>query len=161
MVHLSCLDMTTGKTIALTVQTFVSKVTSLLFNTLSRLVIAFLPRNKHLLISCLQSSSAVILAPEKIKSATVSIIFPFVCCEVMGPDAMIFTFWRLSFKPAFLCYSFTLMKRLFSCSSLSATRMMSIAYLRLFTFLLAILILVCDLSSLAIILQDVFCIEVN
>ena len=84
--------MTTGKTIALTRRTFVDKVMSLLFNMLSRLVIAFLPRNKHLLISGLQSPSAVILEPRKIKSATVSLS---ICHEVMGPDAMILVFWDL------------------------------------------------------------------
>ena len=82
--------MTTGKTIALTIQTFVSKVTSLFFNMLSRLVIAFLPGSKHLLISWLQSPSAVILEPNKIKSLTISIVSPSICHEVMGPDAMIF-----------------------------------------------------------------------
>ena len=81
--------MTTGKTIALTRQTVVSKVMSLLFNMLSRLVITFLPRSKRLLISWLQSPYAVILEPQKIKSDTVS---PSVSHEVMGPDAMIFVF---------------------------------------------------------------------
>ena len=81
--------MTTGKTIALNRQTFVGKVMSLLFNMLSRLVITFLPRSKHLLISWLQSPSAVILEPPKIKSATVS---PSIFHEVMGQDAMIFVF---------------------------------------------------------------------
>ena len=84
--------MTTGKTIALIIQTFVGKVMSLLFNMLSRLVIAFLLRNKRLLISWLQSPSAVILEPPKIKSVTVSIVSPSICYEVMGPDAMIFIF---------------------------------------------------------------------
>ena len=77
--------MTTGKTIALTRPTFVGKIMSLLFNMLSRLVIAFLPRSKHLLISWLQSPSAVILEPPKIKSLTVSVVFPSICHEVMGP----------------------------------------------------------------------------
>ena len=81
--------MTTGKTIALTRQTFVDKVMSLLFNMLSRLIITFLPRSKCLLISWLQSPSAVILKPRKIKSATVS---PSICHEMMGPDAMILVF---------------------------------------------------------------------
>ena len=85
LVHLSHPCMTTGKTIALTRWTFVGKVMSLLFNMLSRLVIAFLSRSKHLLISWLQSPSAVILEPRKIKSATVSTVFPFICHEVMGP----------------------------------------------------------------------------
>ena len=80
------------KTIALTIQTFVDKVMSLLFNTLSRFVIAFLPRSKCLLISWLQSSSAVILEPPKIKSATVSTVSPSFCREMMGPDAMILVF---------------------------------------------------------------------
>ena len=82
----------TGKTIALTIWTFVAKVVSLLFNMLSRLVIAFIPRSRHLLISCLQSPSAVILEPKKIKSVTVSIVSPSVCHEVLGPDAMILVF---------------------------------------------------------------------
>ena len=80
--------MTTGKTIALTRWTFVGKVMSLLFNMLSMSVIAFLPRSKHLLISWLQSPSAVILEPPKIKSLTVSIVSPSICHEVMGPDAI-------------------------------------------------------------------------
>ena len=84
--------MTTGKTIALTKRTFVGKVMSLLSNMLSRLVTVFLPRSKHLLISWLQSPSAVILEPEKIKSVTVSIVSPSICHGVMGPDAMILVF---------------------------------------------------------------------
>ena len=84
--------MTTGKTIALTRWTFVDKVISLLFNMLSRLVIAFLPSSKHLLISWLQSPSAVIWEPKKIKSLTVSIVSTSVCHEVMGLDAMILVF---------------------------------------------------------------------
>ena len=91
MVQLSHPYMTTGKTIALTRRT-ITKVMSLLFNMLSRLVIAFLPRSKHLLISWLHSPSAVILEPQKIKSVTVSIVSPSICHEVMGPDAMIFIF---------------------------------------------------------------------
>ena len=89
IVQLSHPYMTTGKTIALTRQTFVGKVMSLLFNMLSRLVIAFLPRNMRLLISWLQSPSAVILEPPKIKSLTVSTVSPSISHEVMGPDAMI------------------------------------------------------------------------
>ena len=92
MVQLSHPYMTTGKTIALTRLTFVSKVMSLLFNVLSRLVIAFLPRSKCLLMSWLQSPSAVIWEPSKIKSDTVSIVSPSISHEVMGPDAMIFIF---------------------------------------------------------------------
>ena len=91
-VQLSHPYMTTGKTIALTRQTFVGKVMSLLFNMLSRLVITFLPRSKHLLISWLQSPSAVILEPKIIKSATVSNISPSISHEMMGPDAMILVF---------------------------------------------------------------------
>ena len=90
MVQLSHPYMTTGKTIALTRRTFVSKVMSLLLNMLSRLIITFLPRSKHLLISWLQSPSAVILEPKKIKSDTVSTVFPSISHEVMGPDTMIF-----------------------------------------------------------------------
>ena len=92
MVQLSHPYMTTGKIIALIRWTFVGKVISLLFNMLSRLVIAFLPRSKHLLISWLQSPSAAILESKKIKSVTVSIVSPSICHEVMGPDAMILVF---------------------------------------------------------------------
>ena len=92
IVQLSHTYMTTGKTIALTRQTFVDKVMSLLFNMLSRLVITFLSRSKRLLISWLQSPSAVILEPKKIKSVTVSIVSPSIFHEVMGPDAMILVF---------------------------------------------------------------------
>ena len=92
IVQLSHPYMTTGKTIAWTRWTFVGKVMSLLFNMLSRLVIAFLPRSKCHLISWLQSPSAVILEPKKMKSVSVSIVSPSVCHEVMGPDAMIFVF---------------------------------------------------------------------
>ena len=92
IVQLSHPYMTTGKTIALTRWTFVGKVMPLLFNVLSRLVIAFLPRSKHLLISWLQSPSAVILEPKKIKSVTVSIVSPYIFREVMGLNAMIFIF---------------------------------------------------------------------
>ena len=93
--------MTTGKTIALTIWTFVGKVISLFFKTLSRFVIAFLPRSKCVLISWLQSLSAAIFEPKKIKSVTVSIFSPSICHEVMGPDAMILVFLMLSFKPVF------------------------------------------------------------
>ena len=85
-------NITTGKTIALTRQTFVGKVMSLLFNVLSRLVIHFLPRSKHLLISWLQSPTTVIVEPKKIKSLTVSIVSPYICHEVMGRDTMILVF---------------------------------------------------------------------
>ena len=149
IVQLSYLYMTTGKTIALTRQTFVGRVMSLLFNMLSRFVIAFLPRNKHLLISWLQSPSAVILEPKKIKSLTVFIISPSIYHEVMGRDAMIFIFWMLSFKPTFLFSSFTFINRLFISSSLSALRVVLSAYLRLLIFLPAVLIPACGSSSLA------------
>ena len=92
IVQLSHPYVMTGKTIALTRQSFVGELMSLLFNMRSRLVIAFLPRSKCLLISWLQSPSAVILEPPKIKSASVSIVSPSICHEVMGPDAMIFIF---------------------------------------------------------------------
>ena len=92
IVQLSHPYMTTGKNIALTRWTFVGKVMFLLFNMLSRLVIAFLPRSKCLLISWLQSPSAVILEPKKRKSVTVSIVSPFICHGVMGPDAIFFFF---------------------------------------------------------------------
>ena len=121
MVQLSYPYMTTGKTIVLTRCTSVSKVMSLLFNILSKIVTAFLPRSKHLFISWLQSPSAMILEPKKIKSVTVSTFSPSICQKVMGLDAMIFILWMLSFKPAFSLSSFTL-KRLFSSSSLSAIR---------------------------------------
>ena len=120
IVQLSHPYITTGKTIALTRWTFIGKVMSLLFNTLCRLVITFLLRNKHLLISWLQSQSAVILAPRKIKSLTVSIVFPSICYEVIRLDTMILVFLMLSFKPTFSLSSFTFIKRLFSSSSLSA-----------------------------------------
>ena len=107
IVQLSHPHMTTGKTIALTGWTFVGKVMSLLFNMLSWLVITFLPRSKHLLISWLQSPSSVILEPKKIKPLTVSIVSPSICHEVMGLNAMILVFWILSFKPTFPLSSFT------------------------------------------------------
>jgi len=131
IVQLSHPHMTTGKTITLSRQTFVDKVMSLLFNMLSRLVITFLPRSKRLLISWLQSPSALILVPQKIKSATVS---AFICHEVMGPDAMILVFRMLSFKPTFSLSSFTFITRLFSSSSLSVIRVVSSAYLRSLIF---------------------------
>ena len=173
MVQLLHPYMTPGKTIALTIWTFVSKVMSLIFNRLSRFGIAFLPRSKCLLISWVQLSSAVILEPKKIKS--VSTFPPFICHEVMGPDAMILVFWMLSFKPAFSVSSFTFIKGLFSSSSLSVKAeapilwppdvksqlmgkdhgaekdwgQVSSAYLRLLIFLPAILIPNCPSSSLA------------
>ena len=121
---------------------------SLLFNTLFRFVIAFLPRSKHLLISWLQSLSTVILDPKKIVSHCfhcVPIYLPWSdssrCHELV--------FWMLSFNPAFLLSSFTFIKRLFSSSLLSAIRMVSSAYLKLLILLLAILLPACASSSLA------------
>ena len=115
-IQLSHLYMTTGKITALTRWTTVGKVMSQLFNMLSPLVIAFLPRSKHLLISWLQSPSTVILEPQKIKSATGSTVSPPICHEVMGPDSMIYVFWMLSFKPVFSLSSFTFTKRPFGSS---------------------------------------------
>ena len=92
MVQLPHPYLTTGKTIALIIGTIVGKVTSLLFNILSRFIIAFLPRSNHLLISWQQSPSAVILEPKKIKSVTVSIVPSSICLEVMGLDAMILVY---------------------------------------------------------------------
>ena len=111
IVQLSHPYMTTGKTIALIRRTFVGKVASLLLNMLSMLVITFLPRSKHLLISWLQTSSAVILESQELKSATVS---PSIYHEVMGQNAMILVFWMLSFKPTFSLSSFTFSTRGFS-----------------------------------------------
>ena len=111
--------MATGKTIALTIRALVSKVMSLLFNMLSRFLIAFLQRSKHLIISWLQSPSTVISKPKKIKSVNVSIVSPSICHEVMELGAIILVYWMLSFKLAFSLSSFTLIKRLFSSSSLS------------------------------------------
>ena len=142
MVHLSHPYMTTGKTIAWTIQTFVGKVMSLLFNILSRFVL-FSSKEQAYLISWLQSPFAVILEPKKIKSATVYTFSPSICHEVMGPDSMIFIFWMLSFKLVFSLSSFTLIRTLFSSSSLSDVREVS-AYLRLLIFLLAILISASD-----------------
>ena len=139
--------MTTGKTMTLTRWTFVGKVMSLLFNILSRLVIVFLPRSKHLFISWLKSPSAVILEPQKIVCHCFH-CSPSICHEVMGLDAMIFVFWMLSFKPTFSLSTVTFTKRLFRTSSLSAIRVVSSAYLRLLIFLPAILIPACASSSL-------------
>ena len=148
-VQLSHPYITTGKTMALTRQTFVGKVMSLLFNMLSRFVRAFLLRNKCLLISWLQLPSAVILEPPKIKSLTVFIVSPSICQEVMGPDAMILVFWMLSFKPTFSLSSFAFIKRVYTSSSLSAVRVVSSVYLRSLIFPLEILIPALASSSLA------------
>ena len=140
--------MTTGKTIALTRWTFVGKVMFLLFNMLSRLVITFLPRSKHLLISWLQSPSAVILEPKKIVSHCFhcfSIYFPW--SDGTGCYDLSCT---LSFKPTFSLSSFTFIKRLFTSSSLSSIRVVSSTYLRLLIFFLATLIPAYASSSLAL-----------
>ena len=132
----------------LTRWTFVGKVMALLFNMMSSLVIAFLPRSNFLLISWLQSPSAVILEPPKIKSITVCIVYLSICHEVMGPDAMILVF-ECCLKPIFSLLSFTFIKRLFSSSLLSAIRVVSSEYLRLLIFLPTILIPACASSSSA------------
>ena len=147
MVQLSHPYMTTGRTIALTRVTFVGKVMSLVFKTLSRFDMFILPRSQHLLISWLQSLSILILEPKKMKSNTVSAFHPSICHKVIGPDAMILVFWMLSFKPAFSVSFFTFIKRLFSSSSFSAIKVVSSANLRLLVFLLAVLIPACDSSS--------------
>ena len=128
-------------------RTFVGEVMSLLFNMLSRFVIAFFPKSKHLLISWLKSLSAVILEPKKIKSVTISIVSPSICHGVTRPGVVILVLRLLSFKPAFSLSSFTFIKRLLSSSSLSAVRMVSSAYLKLLIFLPAILISACASSS--------------
>ena len=117
------------------------------FNTQSKLAIAFLTRSKSLLISWLQSPSAVILEPPKIKSHTVSTLSPSICHKVMGLVGMIFIFWMLSFKPTFSLFYFTFIKRLFSSSLISAIRVVSYVYLRLLIFLPEILIPACASSS--------------
>ena len=128
----------------------------LFFNMLSTFVIAFLPRSKHLLISWLQAPSTEILEPKSIKSANVSTFSPFICHEVMRPDAKIFVFWILSFKLAF-SLSFTLIKRLFSSSLLFANRVVLSAYLKLLIFLPEILIPACDSSSPAFLMMHSAC----
>ena len=136
MVQISHLYMTTGKTIIFTRWTFIGKVMSLLFNTLSRFVPAFLLRSKHFLISWLQSPFAVILEPKKRKSATVSNVSPSICREVMGLDAMTLVLWMLIFRSAFSLSSFTFIKRPLSSFSLCAIKVVSSAYLRLLIFLI-------------------------
>ena len=105
-VQLSHPYMTSGKTIALDIWTFVVKVMSLLFNTLSRFVIAFFPRNKHLLISWLQSPSTMILEPKKIKSVTASTFSPSIWQEEMGPGVMILVFFNVEFQASFFTLLF-------------------------------------------------------
>ena len=120
---------------------------SLLFNMLSILVIACLPMSKPLLISWLQSPSAVILEPPKNKVRHYFHCFLSIDYDMLGPDAMILVFWMLSFKPTFSLSSFTLVERLFSSSLLSGIKLVSSAYLRLLILLLAIFIPACGSSS--------------
>ena len=138
--------MTTGKTIALTRRIFVDKVVTLLFNMLSRLVIALLPSSKCLLISWLQSPSAVILEPKKVKFVTVSIVSPSICHEVMGLDAMILMFWMLSFT-SFFTLLFHFHQEALQFLFAFCHRVVSSASLKLFIFLTAILIPACASSS--------------
>ena len=144
------------QTIALTRQTYVSKVMSLLFSMLSRFLIAFLPRSKPLLILWLQSPSAVSLEPKKIKSDTVSIVSRPICHEVMGPDTTIFIFWVLSFWPAF-SLSFNFIKKLLSSSLLSAIKVVLSAYLRILIFVPPVLIPVCASFGLEFHMMYSFC----
>ena len=141
--------MTTGKTIALTRRTFVGQGMSLFLKMMSRLIIDFLPRSKHLLLSLLQSPSAVILEPPKKKICYCFHCFPICLPWSDGTRCHDLSFWMLSFKPAFSLSSFTFIKRLFSSSSLSVRRVMSFAYLRLLIFLPSILIPTCASSSQA------------
>ena len=129
IVQLSHPYMTTGKTIALTRRNFVGKVMSLLIHMLTSVVTPFRPRSKCLLISWLQSLSAVVLEPKKRKSFTVSIVSLSTCPEVKGLDAMTFIFRMLSCKPAFSLSSFTFINRLFSSSSPSVIMVVSSVYL--------------------------------
>ena len=135
--------MTTGKTIAFMRWTFVGKVMSLLFNMLSTLVIAFLPRSKPLLISWLQ----LILEPKKIKSVTIAIFCLSICHKVMGLDAMILVFWMLSFKPAFHFPLSPWIRGSLVPLHFLPLEWLSSTYLRLLMFLLAILIPACDSYS--------------
>ena len=152
IVQLSHPYMTTGKTIVLTRWTFVGKVMSLLFNMLSKWVITFLPKSNHPLISWLQSPSAVILEPPKLKSLTISIVSPSIYYEVMGLDAMIFVFWMLSYKPTFSLFLFHFHQEALS-SLLSAIRVVSSTYLSLLLFLPEILIPACTSSSPAFLMM--------
>ena len=133
--------MTTGKTIALTRQNFVGKVMSLLFNMLSMINLAFLPRSKQASFNFMAAVTICSdLGAPKNKLSHCVHCFPSICYEVMEPDIMISVFRMLSFKPAFSFSSFTFIKRLFSSSSLCAIRVVSSEYLRLLMFLPAILI---------------------
>ena len=147
IVQISRPYMTSWNTIALTRWTFVGKVMSLLLNVLYRLVITFLPRSKRLLISWLQSPSAAILEPPKIKSVTISTVYPSISHEVMGPDAMILVFWMLSFKPTFSLSTFTFIMRRLVLLSFLPQGWCHLYYLRLLIFLPVILIPACASSS--------------
>ena len=147
MVQLLHLYMTTGKTIALTIWTFVSKVMCLCFsNMLSRFIMGSVPGSKYLNFMATVTVSNHFGAQED-KTCHCFCFSPSICHEVMGADAMILVF--LSFKSAFSCSSFTFFKRLFSSSSLSALRVISSAYLGLLIFLLVVLIPACDSCNLA------------
>ena len=148
MVHLSHLHMTTGKTIALTIWIFVGKVMSLLFNMLSRFVVVFLPRSKCLLISWLQSPSAVIFGAQDNKICHCFHRFSIYLPGIDKTRYHDLSFWMLSFKASF-SHSFTLIKRLFSSFLLSAIKVVSSAYLKLLIFLTVMLIPACSSSSLA------------
>ena len=144
--------MTTAKTIALTIWSFVGKRISLLLNMLSRFVVAFLPSGKHLLISCSNHCSQWIWNPRN-KVCHCLHVSPSICHEVKRLNAMILAFWRLSFKPTSSLTSFTWIKRHFSSSSLSLMKVVFSAYLRLLIFLLAILIPTCASSSPAFLMM--------
>ena len=131
MVQLSKPYVTTGKSIALIIQTFVSRIISLVFNTVSGSFITFLLRSNCLLISWLQSLSTVVLEPKKRKSVTTFTFSPSFCRVVLGPDTMILVFLIFSLKPALSLSSFSFIKNLFSFSLLSAVRVVSSTYLRL------------------------------
>ena len=155
--------MTTGKTIALTRWTCVGKVMSLLFTMLSRLVIAFFPRSKSLLISWLQSPSAVILEPPHNKVCHCFHCFPIYLLWSDGTRCHDLSFLNaaLYFKPTFSLCSFTFIKRFFSSSLLSAIRVVSSAYVRLLIFLPAILIPACASSSPALLMMYSLALEIQ
>ena len=156
MVQISHPYMTVGKTVALTRQTFIHKVMSLLFNTLSLFVIPFLWRSECLLIARLQSPSTVILEPKKINLLLFP-LFPHLLPWSYGTDVMILVFWMLSFKPTFSLPSFIFIKRLFRSSSVSAIRVVLSGYLRLLIFLQAVLIPACTSFSVAFLMMYSAC----
>ena len=150
--------MTRGKTIALTVSTFIGKW-CLCFLIHSLYLSLISSQRASVLISWLQSLSTVILEPKTLKSVTDSTFSSSICHEEMGVEIMILAFWMLSFKPVFSLSSFTFVKRLFSSSSLSTVRMVSSAHLKLLLFLPTILIPACDSSSLALSYKSPFTTE--